>query len=1322
MAKYSYCKIFPPIGVARLGNSPTEFFIGPETPRLGPDAQNSFKDGAGQVKRQAARFRIYAYNDAGKVVDELTADHGDVSSLVWKLSLANKKAEWHRFDGADEVAKVLSGATDAPGRRNASIAGPDREKLIIGTASGELSGLNQQGSPMQGEFLGKTVLLGEMRTDRRGRLLVLGGRGDSASLIPDNPLRTFANNDGWHDDTSDGPVNAEVTLTDGTKLEVRNRAWVICVPPAFSPFTPNIVTIYDAMSEAIVRHKITWPEEELGAAPQPGHVSFLNDIFPVLERLNGYQWVSHRAQRGHSPGKAGAFFTDDILVTLADPEAAKAADSRHKAIFKRLRTPIIHPPFDTNPIPGSISLDPKSVDATNQANLTYMPPLAGDEGDTTQGDATTWLSLTETQYTKLSKWKDGDFVNDWPGARPEPEPVDTLDLQDQPAALTRAALEACQGGAFYPGIEITSILRYASFYSEAFRLSDQHEAGDITKWMALPWQADFYECRDHWWPVARPDDVVPESDFDSIVQEFSREVESGVTQLLIARKPWARGLELTLPDRPGLPQPLDGESAGDFEKRCGQQLVRFARSYLGILNGELSPSPNDLPEVHQRQVRDFLEATVLHSPIFSVPDPKSGESVTGYHDRLIGEIGRFLRAQIQVPAPVPGQSPGDYAQQLADGASRNTVWQGLFDVEWRSRVANQGKNDLVALWSSLGFVVPRQIGDQMVYVEADRPKYDLLSFRDYFYSLQNIQEFPDFLPKARQLAVEYLDKARQFEAQIEGDPQLGYYSYFNYDGTTFLSRLEKIYETERKAGLAADPVNEALFTSPERIVERIRQLAPFNQLDGSWLEKATRSGPIDDVHSFLFEIWSDEIGNGDPTQNHANVYTDLLHSARIYLPPINSRAYADNPEIWESSFISPAYQSAIAMFPEDFYPELLGMTLYLEWEAIFLPAMVKLYEYYGFNPLFYRLHVAIDNPINGHGAKARDAVARYLDNIKAESGEAAMQAEFRRIWTGYLAFKFVGGDEWLYRFTNPPNLSERMTKMFADKRHFAQLNHGTRRFGPNSINDLFDEPDAFLEQLAESDLVTRGNAKTSRIFGLMSPTGPMLKVFTAKDQQLWAEWIDSLPRDPAGGTLGPAEAMVVLINRFAPRAMGVPQHGTFTLTGEVPDASGGTATETKPVSWWFQLGDPVSLMGALSDPRNGWIIPGNSRESRFVQELMSGGGKMSRFLQNTVPEAGNKSARTVILDWINAGCPLPAPATQARAKRSAVAVAAAVAQSAQSSSRPRKLAGAPGRAVQAGDDFSREVALRSANGQRFSAEQRVQLSRRRYGPGGGAAH
>jgi hypothetical protein len=560
-----------------------------------------------------------------------------------------------------------------------------------------------------------------------------------------------------------------------------------------------------------------------------------------------------------------------------------------------------------------------------------------------------------------------------------------------------------------------------------------------------------------------------------------------------------------------------------------------------------------------------------------------------------------------------------------------------------------------------------------------------------------------------------VNSAKDVEKQLQSDPTLNYYCYFDYDKSTFLARLEKIYETERRAGLAYDPVTDPLFSTPDRIVERIRQLAPFNQLDGSWLEKITRSGPINDIHSYLFEIWSDEIGNGDPTQNHANVYTNLLASAGISLPAINSRAYSENPDIWESSFISPAYQTAIAMFPEDYYPELLGMTLYLEWEAIYLPAMVKLYEYYGYSPLFYRLHVAIDNPVNGHGAKARDAITRYLDGIRTDSGEEAMQEEFRRIWTGYLAFKFVGGDEWLYRFTNPPNVYDRMIAMFSQKRHFAQLNHGPRRFGPNSINDSFDEPDQFLQDLAGSDLIARGDAKSSRIFTLMSQTGPMLRVFTPRDRDLWAEWINSMPRDPAGGALLPADAMVVLISQFASRAMGVAEHGTYLLTGDMQDGSGAKVTLTKPVSWWFQLGNPALLMAAIADARNGWVVPGNASESRLVQELLSGGGRMARILQNPVPELANKSARTVIVDWIAAGCPLPSTTRSLGAR----------AQMAKAFTRPapqaRNMARASYRYVRAGDDYSREVAIRSALSRTFTAEQRVH-QRRHYGPGGGAPH
>src|SRR5713101_8399121 len=65
-------KIYPAIGVARVGNAPEKFYIGPETyrglpinPGGGPFNEADFRDRAGRLCRQAARFRIYRTENAG---------------------------------------------------------------------------------------------------------------------------------------------------------------------------------------------------------------------------------------------------------------------------------------------------------------------------------------------------------------------------------------------------------------------------------------------------------------------------------------------------------------------------------------------------------------------------------------------------------------------------------------------------------------------------------------------------------------------------------------------------------------------------------------------------------------------------------------------------------------------------------------------------------------------------------------------------------------------------------------------------------------------------------------------------------------------------------------------------------------------------------------------------------------------------------------------------------------------------------------------------------------------------------------------------------
>jgi L-lysine epsilon oxidase C-terminal domain len=95
-------------------------------------------------------------------------------------------------------------------------------------------------------------------------------------------------------------------------------------------------------------------------------------------------------------------------------------------------------------------------------------------------------------------------------------------------ALTRAVLENCVGGTLSPGIEMGWIARDPAIYAEPFRIRPRLptpeplslgfdpasglELGDLTRYMAVPWQADFNDCSTEkirgrilwWWPAQRP--------------------------------------------------------------------------------------------------------------------------------------------------------------------------------------------------------------------------------------------------------------------------------------------------------------------------------------------------------------------------------------------------------------------------------------------------------------------------------------------------------------------------------------------------------------------------------------------------------------------------------------------------------------------------------------------------------------------------------------------------------------------------------------------------------------------------------------------------
>ena len=190
-------KIFPAIGIARVGNAPERYYIGPETYRglpIMPDGsdftEKDFRDDMGRLCRQAARFRVYRIEN-GKS-EEVTLKTDGVKSMRWNVHLANKKPSWYTFVPAEGV----NGYAPNHPMRNPDV--DDRHKLIIDAGPRHIEGPNCSGVHFNeaskpddypsnfphGKLqpLGEAIVtLGELRTDAEGRLLVLGGFGISGT-------------------------------------------------------------------------------------------------------------------------------------------------------------------------------------------------------------------------------------------------------------------------------------------------------------------------------------------------------------------------------------------------------------------------------------------------------------------------------------------------------------------------------------------------------------------------------------------------------------------------------------------------------------------------------------------------------------------------------------------------------------------------------------------------------------------------------------------------------------------------------------------------------------------------------------------------------------------------------------------------------------------------------------------------------------------------------------------------------------------------------------------------------------------------------------
>jgi len=569
-------RIHPAIGIARVGDavrsdaSKDFYFVGPEIPEFAANvdpqsgAQGEFKTSDGKVKPQAARFRIFEYekgND-GKfhpIGEVTTSDNTRAVKMVWTAHLANRKANFCAFHGQvgaeDNPLFSSYGTLRNPTVRNDKLkTNAERKKwLELDPGPQRVNGgdtvtvahlvidRDLKKNKPSGETKLKIRTLGELRSDADGHLIVIGGMGQSDfdPGLGDETIGDFANNDGWFDDMSDGPVQAELTI-DGATQKVAG-AWVVVGPPDFVPPIRSYRTMYDSLVDVIVREMDIPEDDGLFAGPlayiaamsddwkgnktiKNFRPSFTRDIAPILSAIARMERV-HQHQMGPRArfhGSIGAL----NFNALGGPGSLQA---NRDAVFERVRDPNT---FDNVPRPPM---------APSQMPSAYGDYFEAANGRGDKGDPAFLHSVSKLQYALLRAWQKGGFVEDWGQVPANPAAI-------TPEGLDRVALENMSGGAFYPGMEASWLFVKKEVWDKPFRLALNRKVGTIpvpgegrrdvivaagafTQQMALPWQADFLDCsggspddpstgvddpsvaggkrRVAWWPTTRPDDVFP---------------------------------------------------------------------------------------------------------------------------------------------------------------------------------------------------------------------------------------------------------------------------------------------------------------------------------------------------------------------------------------------------------------------------------------------------------------------------------------------------------------------------------------------------------------------------------------------------------------------------------------------------------------------------------------------------------------------------------------------------------------------------------------------------------------------------------------------
>ena len=516
-------RIYPSIGIARLGNGPAEkdqVIFSPEVPWANLyETDNDYLTVNGEIKKQAQRFYIYECDDQGNPVKKIDPSEW---TIEWTAEVANKKPFWYDFNNSldlsiqlenhdnlspnfydKEIAPAISTSYRNPNVLNEGLRRPHgqnyRKELVnspgpvtvsAGTPKLDIDGKFPFPHPpidANGKLgaVAVSLIAQKMRTNSvdvklgtveydAGTLIFYGADGKSASLNPSDLNTDFADNSNWYDDICDGRITAKITPIDGGDPielnDAQTAAWIATTPPDYAPQIQPLSTLYDLIVGA----------SDAQFTPE------LSLVFPLMYRLYRMQWVNASDFLAPSFREVIDQLTEkgQFNCIYSNSDACKPV---REMIFNLFRNPIYN--FDNEPvIPSNQTTDLTQLQSGTAPLL--FPTYPGD-GINYPGSPAQWFAIPPLLYQQLEQWKDGNFQTpssfqfeniDEMGQFYQQRFLDAAnDPTKAPLLMTRAVLETLYGGGFHPGVELTWPMRHAQMYAQntrTFEFVDDYEGYD----------------------------------------------------------------------------------------------------------------------------------------------------------------------------------------------------------------------------------------------------------------------------------------------------------------------------------------------------------------------------------------------------------------------------------------------------------------------------------------------------------------------------------------------------------------------------------------------------------------------------------------------------------------------------------------------------------------------------------------------------------------------------------------------------------------------------------------------------------------------------